>query len=193
MPARELTETELVKLVISGDRKAQELLFQKYSRRMMAVCIRYAGNRDDAEDVLQEGFITVFKKINQFKGDGSLEGWIRSIMIRIAIRKWKKHKDFINESIDAHFDLQTDAVTIIDQLNARELLQMIASLPEGYRMVFNMYAIDGYSHAEIAGIMHIQESTSRSQLVKARQQLQKLILQNENTIVQSIYKGDEKK
>ena len=189
----EIMDIDLARSVAKNDVVAQKILFTRYSGRMMAVCLRYADSREEAEDVLQEGFITVFNKIGQYKGAGSLEGWVRSIMIRLSLRNWKKKKSFVIEPLESHFELHADSISIIDQLNTKELLHMIASLPEGYRMVFNLFVIDGYSHAEIALIMGIQESTSRSQLVKARLQLQKMILKNNSDTITSIYKGDENK
>ncbi len=178
------SDNELVRLCLANDKEAQYLLYKRYAGRMMTVCLRYAASRADAEDLLQEGFIKVFAMLKQFAGTGSLEGWIRSIIIHMAIRKWKQRTKMPADDIEEHFELHDQSISIIDQLSADELMKMIAVLPDGYRMVFNMYAVDGYSHAEIATATGIKESTSRSQLVKARLMLQKMILAVEETVKQ---------
>ncbi len=142
---------------------------------MLVVCLRYARHEMEAEDILQDSFIKIFDNISKFEFKGSFEGWIRRIVINTALKHYSK-KSFKQEQIgvDAHpdFPLEPDAYA---HLNEEELLNLIAKLPDGYKVVFNLYAIEGYSHKEISDMLGIQESTSRSQLVKARKMLQAMI------------------
>jgi RNA polymerase sigma factor (sigma-70 family) len=176
-------DIELVKLCLLNDKEAQRQLYDRFSGRMMTLCLRYTSSRDDAADLLQEGYIKVFASLLQFSGHGSLEGWIRSIIIHIAIRKWHQQSNLETESIENHFELNDRSVSAIEMMSAGELLKMISMLPAGYKMIFNMNVIDGYSHAEIAAMTGIKESTSRSQLVKARLMLQKMIVADNEVAV----------
>lgn len=138
---------------------------------MYAVCLRYARSQSDAADILQEGFVKVYTKLDQFQSQGSFEGWIRRIMINTALRAYQKQRFEFESSGYEHFPdapVEPDAVA---SLSEAELLQLIGRLPEGYRVVFNLVAVEGYSHAEVAATLGIQESTSRSQLTKARRWL----------------------
>lgn len=148
-----------------------------YAGKMLAVCKRYARHSAEAEDIFQEGFIKVFTKLESFNGEGSFEGWIRRIMVNTALKSVSK-KSFQNESIGIEDFQQYDsgaAPEIIAKLSADDLLKLVDDLPEGYKIVFNLYAIEGFSHKEIADTLNIQVSTSRSQLVKARRMLQQKI------------------
>jgi RNA polymerase sigma factor (sigma-70 family) len=176
------SDIDLVKLCIDRNAAACQALYQRYAGKMMAVCRRYAPARAEAEDLLQEGFILVFSSIKKYNASGSLEGWIRKIIVRLAIRKWHQKMKMLTETIDDHFELYDDSISVIDRISTEELLMKISQLPEGYKMIFNMYVIDGFSHAEIAAAAGINESTSRSQLVKARNMLQKMLLANEQFI-----------
>jgi len=159
-----MDDISLVKECVKGNAKAQRLLFEKFSSKMMAVCLRYSKNKDEAEDVLQEGFIKAFSKLSDFSNQGSLEGYIRKIMVNSsldAIRKNSKFlKDISLESID--YQVGNDNF-IVEGLNAEDLMLLINSMPDGYRIVFNMFAIEGYTHQEIASTLGISESTSKSQ------------------------------
>ena len=148
-------------------------MFQRYAGKMLAVCMRYARHRMEAEDILQDAFVKVFEHIGQFQFKGALEGWIRRIVVNTAIKAYDR-KSFTHEQIgiDPTWDSASDLQLSDMQLQEKDLLNMINQLPDGYRIVFNLYAIEGYSHQEIAEMLGIQESTSRSQLVKARKQLQ---------------------
>jgi RNA polymerase sigma-70 factor (ECF subfamily) len=137
---------------------------------MMSVCRRYAGNKEEAEDFLQEGFIRVFDKLNTYSGNGSLEGWIRRVIVHTALNKLRSRKVYSDIPDEAPYTDESIPDAISD-MSERDLLSMIAALPEGYRTVFNMFAIDGYDHAEIASTLGISEGTSRSQLAKARMAL----------------------
>lgn len=167
-----MTEKELISGCTREDTHCQQQLFLRYSGKMMAVCMRYARHRLEAEDMLQESFVKVFDNIKEFAFKGSLEGWIRRIVVNTAL-KHNQRKYFTHEQIAVE-ELPETAVepTVYAKLGEQELLAMIAHLPDGYRVIFNLYAIEGYSHAEIAEMLNIQESTSRSQLVKARKLLQ---------------------
>ncbi|MBP6389300.1 MAG: sigma-70 family RNA polymerase sigma factor [Flavobacteriales bacterium] len=172
---RELTERELVEGCLKEDRRCQELLYARYARRMYAVCLRYARHELEAEDMMQEGFIRVFDKLGGFRQDGSLEGWVRRIMVHTAINHYRR-KAFQQERFGLE-KLPESPVpeTVVGDLGTQELLALVAALPDGYRMVFNLYAIEGYDHAEIAAMLGCGESTSRSQLAKARRMLQERI------------------
>jgi RNA polymerase sigma-70 factor (ECF subfamily) len=172
---RELTERELVEGCLREDRRSQEALYTRYARRMYAVCLRYARHELEAQDMMQEGFVRVFDKLGGFRQDGSLEGWVRRIMVHTAINQYRR-KSFQQERFGLE-KLPEDpvAATALADLGERELLALVAGLPDGYRTVFNLFAIEGYDHAEIASMLGCGESTSRSQLAKARRMLQERI------------------
>ncbi len=160
---------------LGGDRRCQEQLFKMFSRRMFGLCLQYASNHDDASDILQEGFIKVFRKLSQFDGRGSFEGWIRRIMINTALEKYRSqvHMYSITENeMPKEEELYED---ILEKLSADELVKMVQQLSPRYRMVFNMYAIEGYSHKEIGDILGISSGTSKSNLSRARTILQKKV------------------
>lgn len=139
---------------------------------MMTVCLRYARNRADAEDILQDGFVRLFQHINQFKFQGSFEGWVRRIFVNAALKKyqakkWQNEQTHIDEVAES--SIQSD---VLSRMSEQEILHLVTQLPEGYRVVFNMYVIEGYAHKEIAAKLGINEATSRTQLLKARKHLQ---------------------
>lgn len=150
---------------------------------MLAVCYRYARNREDAEDMLQEAFIKVFLQIHQFQSKGSLEGWIRKVVVHTCINNLKKNKKF-NESVDIIHakSLHIREENIPSIVQAKQIIECIRMLPIGYRTVLNLYALEGYSHKEIAGMLEIEESTSRSQYTRARAMLEEILV-NKNIIV----------
>ena len=152
---------------------AQNILYNKYSPKLFGTCLRYAKNYADAEDILQEGFIKVFKYLKDFRNEGYLEGWMRKIMVTTAINFYKR-KSLLNKDIDPeHVKVPSTATPdAISRLSNEELLSIIQELPEGYRMVFNLNSIEGYSHKEISEIMNISINTSKSQLSRARISLQ---------------------
>lgn len=156
---------------------AQEVLYNLYSPRMLGVCYRYARSREDAEDMLQDGFIKVYSQIHQFKGDGSLEGWIRKIVIHTCINALKKNKKF-SDSVDLAFasTIQVNDNNISSMLQAKQVVECIRLLPIGYRTVLNLYAIEGFSHREISSILEIEESTSRSQYTRAKSMLEEILI-----------------
>ncbi|TDQ75885.1 RNA polymerase sigma factor [Sphingobacterium yanglingense] len=154
------------------DRKAQAALYDYFSKKMLAVCMRYANTTLEAEDILQNGFVNVFTKHHLYDGKGSLEGWVKRIMINVAIETHRKNRGRVTESIDDNESLQLISHINADQTAYKDLMTLVQQLPTGYRTIFNLYAIEGYSHKEIAEMMEISEGNSKSQLSRARQWLQ---------------------
>jgi len=183
LKANILNEKELIKACISGDRKSQRDLFELYAPKMMTVCRRYARHHLEAQDMMQEGFIKMFLNLEKFQFQGSFEGWVRRIMVNTALKKVSK-KSFTHEriGIDETYEGKIDS-TVMSHLNEEQLLSLINELPDGYKIVFNMYVIEGYSHKEIGKELGIGESTSRSQLVKARRILQTKVLESQKIAV----------
>ena len=165
------SQSELINACRNNNRHAQHALFQQFAGKMLHVVKRYITNTSEAEDTLMEGFVKVFKKLGQYQGVGSFEGWIRRIMVNEALMSIRKNKDRFPVDIDVAFDVAHPDETLM-QLGLQEIEDLIASLPKGYRTIFNLYAIEGYSHAEIALLLDISEGTSKSQLSRARAQLQ---------------------
>ena len=167
-----MTEQQLVQGCIREDRRCQKELFARYAGKMTTVCRRYARRSVEAEDILQDAFIRIFDHIRQFEFKGSLEGWIRRIVVNTALKNYSK-LSFQNENTGlAEIEEGFDNPDVFSALHEEYLLHLISRLPDGYRLVFNLAAIEGYSHKEIAETLGIEESTSRSQLTKARRFLQ---------------------
>ena len=167
---------QIIAACLSGDRQAQERLFHIYAGKMMTVCRRYVKSQEEAEDLLQEGFIRVFTYLSSFENAGSFEGWLRRIFVNVALKSISK-KSLIIESIDTEipYNITSSDPDAVSRLSEEQILKLVESLPDGYRTVFNLYAIEGYSHKEISEMFGIEESTSRSQLMKARKILQEKI------------------
>ncbi len=169
------TDSDIISGCLSGSRKMQEALYAKYASKMYAVCLRYSGNADDAQDLLQEGFIKIFKNLDKFRSDGSFEGWIRRIFVNTSIEYYRK-KSALQKKIDpAEVVVEDKSFTILDELAEDDIINMIRELPPGYKLVFNMHVIEGYSHKEIADLLNINEGTSKSQLARAKMALKKMI------------------
>jgi RNA polymerase sigma factor (sigma-70 family) len=172
-----MTEDLLIQGCLRNEASAQQELYYRYSPKMLSVCYRYAKSREDAEDMLQEGFIKVFTQIHQFQNRGALEGWIRRIIVHTCINNLKKNKKF-SDSVDiihaASVPVREENIPSI--LQAKQVVECIRLLPMGYRTVLNLYAIEGYSHKEIAAILDIEESTSRSQYTRARAMLEDILV-----------------
>lgn len=168
-------EEDLINACKRGDAHAQQRLFDLYSPRMYAVCRRYLRNPMQAEDALVMAFTKVFERINQFRGEGSFEGWIRRITVNEALASLRKSRVMMIETDLDLADREPDYDRLSDHLEAEDLLKIIEGLPPGYKVVFNLYAIDGYSHKEIAAQLGITENTSKSQLSRARAYLQKIL------------------
>jgi RNA polymerase sigma-70 factor (ECF subfamily) len=176
-----VTEKEIIEGCLRQKRECQQELFKRYAGKMLSVCMRYARHQMEAEDVLQDAFIKIFDHLHQFQNKGSFEGWIRRVVVNTALKTFDR-KSFTHEQygLELREDFSAAEPSVFSQLSEAELLGLIARLPEGYRIVFNLYAIEGYSHAEIAETLGVQESTSRSQLVKARKMLQAMVMELEH-------------
>lgn len=166
------SDSEIVSLCRKKEAKGQRFLFERESRIMLTVCKRYVGDGSTAEELMLIGFMKAFEKMDQFKEDGSLQGWIRRIMVNTCLEWIRKNKSLYKEVDieDAEHELDYDSAS--NSLESEELMQMVLELPQGYRTVFNMYAIEGYNHQEIANALGISENTSKSQLSRARKLLQ---------------------
>lgn len=166
---------EIIRGCIAGRRKSQKSLFDHFSDEMFGVCLYYSKDYTEAEDTLHEGFMKVFQKISQYKRTGSLAGWIKRIMINTALEKFRKQKLLfvVSDEMDPESDIEPERV--INDLSAQDLIKMIGELTPQYRIVFNLYAIDGYSHKEISSMLGISEGTSKSNLARARYILQKKV------------------
>ena len=162
-----MTEEQLVSGCIKAEPAAQKQLYDRFSRKMFGVCLRYAASREEAEDLLQDAFLTVFEKLSSYKGAGSLEGWIRRIMVNTALQNFRKQRI---QWVDAG-EVNDPAAPEDMNLETRELLKLIQGLPTGFRTVFNLYAIEGFTHPEIGDMLGISANTSKSQYARARAQL----------------------
>ena len=167
------SESDLIKGCIDGDRQMQKMLYQMYSPKMYGVCLRYSENVDDANDILQEGFIKVYKNIDKFRSEGSFEGWIRRIFINTSIEHFRKKIKFNNISEAQENTIEDESIDVFNSLSAKDIMKAIDQLSPGYKTVFNMHVIEGFSHKEIADILEITEGTSKSQLAKAKGILKK--------------------
>ena len=170
-----ISESDLIAGCIEGNRRMQEELYNRFSSKMYAVCLRYAGNTQEAEDILQEGFIKIFKKLSTFRGDGSFEGWIRRIFVNTAIEHFRRKKYLQPVTEKEESTIEGDYLNVLDGLAERDIIKLIQDLSPGYRTVFNMYVIEGYTHKEIGDIMGISEGTRKSQLSRAKVILQDMV------------------
>jgi RNA polymerase sigma factor (sigma-70 family) len=178
------SEDELIKGCLRRERNAQRQLYDAYSAKMCSLCHRYVKDLSEAEDVMVTGFMKVFDKIEQFKREGSFEGWVRKIMVNEALTYLRRNRSMYLERDLEQAEGEPDYNSLSDHLEAEDLLKMIQSLPTGYRIVFNLYAIDGYTHKEIGEQLGINENTSKSQLSRARAYLQKMLAQNDRLLKQ---------
>lgn len=170
------TLANILKACLKGDRRSQQQLYELFANKLYGVCLRYSDNEEEAKEILQEGFIKIFTNLKQFKNKGSLEGWMRRIMINAAMENFRKHNNFLLYDNDTKLEsVQVKYEHVIEDLNKKDLLKMVQDLTPQYRMVFNLYAIEGYSHQEIAKILHISEGTSKSNLSRARALLKRRI------------------
>ena len=169
------SDSDLIEGSIRGDRKMQHELYNRFAAKMYGVCLRYATNAEEAEDILQEGFIKVFKKIASFRGEGSFEGWIRRIFVNTAIEHYRK-KTYL-QPITEHEEATVEGkyLSVLDSLAEKDIIKLVQQLSPGYRTVFNMYVVEGYTHKQIAEELGISEGTSKSQLSRAKQILQDLV------------------
>ena len=167
-----MTEGQLIAALKRGESRAHKVVYDRFGSKMMAVCIRYCANRADAEEVLLDGFMRVFDKVDQFREDGSFEGWVRRVMVTESLMFLRKNKQWRQEISIDDMPGEPDYEWADTAVNESDLLRMVNQLPDGYRTVFNLYAIEGYAHAEIAEMLGISEGTSKSQLSRARTLLQ---------------------
>ncbi len=171
-----MNEQQLIEGCKKGDRKAQKTLYEQHSPRMMGVCLRYVSDRETARDLLQDGFVKVFTGMDSYSGIGSFEGWMRKIFVNCALEYLRKG-DVLRDAaaLDYTAELAQSDHTVVSEMSAVELMKLVQELPDGFRLVFNLFAIEGYSHKEISEMLHITESTSRSQYTRAKQLLQRRI------------------
>jgi RNA polymerase sigma factor (sigma-70 family) len=170
---------DLIQGCLAKDRTSQKKIYDLYGSSMMGLCMRYCQNREEAEEVLQDGFLQMFKNIGQFEFRGSFEGWLRRIMINCALQRYRrKINDFRLVPLNDHDILLSRETDQLDRLTEKELIELIQTLPPAYRMVFNLYVIDGLKHREIAEFMNVTEGTSKSNLSDARQLLKRKLTPN---------------
>lgn len=184
---RSVDEQKIIAGCLSGEPWAQKKLYELQAPAMMSVCVRYVTDRETARDLLQDGFIKIFTKIESYSGSGSFAGWVRRIFVTTAL-EYLRQKDALKQSTSIdEFSNYFENVdeSVLDKISADDLLVCVSELPNGYRTVFNLYAIEGYSHAEIAEMLDINENTSRSQFMRARKILQKNVL----SIIDQDYAG----
>ncbi len=168
-------ESDLIKGCMEGNRRMQEELYSRFSPRMYAVCLRYAGNAEEAEDILQESFIKVFKKLDSFRSEGSFEGWVRRIFVNTAIEHFRRKRYLMPVTEKEENTIEGKYVSVLDELAEKDILALVQELSPGYRTVFNMYVVEGYTHKEIADMLGISEGTSKSQLSRAKVILQDMV------------------
>lgn len=173
------SELDMIEGCKKGDRQAQKLLYDRFSGKMYALCCRYVKDKMEAEDVLVTAFTKILDRIDQYKSEGSFEGWIRRVIVNESLSYLRRNKSMYIETDIEAADHEPNYDRLENHLEAQDLLQVISELPSGYRIVFNLFAIDGYSHKEISKQLGINENTSKSQLSRARSLLQKRLLELE--------------
>ncbi|MEM9680846.1 MAG: RNA polymerase sigma factor [Bacteroidota bacterium] len=172
----EAIDKKILKGCLRKDKSAQRQLYERYKVPMFRLCLRYAKDRAEAEDILQDGFIKVFADLGKYRGDGALGGWIRRVILNIALQHVRKQKrQFQTIEIDQIAETSSAEEMVFSQFGARALTKMIQQLPVGYRTVFNLYVVEGYSHKEIAEQLNFTVNTSKSQLSKAKAMLRKML------------------
>ena len=171
-----MTDEQMVAGCLEGDRVAQKELYKTYARKMMSICMRYAHGREQAQDILQDGFVKVFQQVGHFRGEGPLGGWIARTMVNTALDHLRRNKPF-DHSLDLTEaeHLHAEDEHVLSGMTTDELMGLIQSLPPGYRTVFNLFAIEGYPHKDIGDMLGISENTSKSQFMKARAYLRRLL------------------
>jgi len=178
-----ISETDIIRGCLEKDRKMQEMLYHRFSSKMYAVCLRYCKDAESAQDLLQDGFVKIFKNLDKFRGEGSFEGWIRRIFVNTSIEHFRKSVKNYAVSDTEDVVIEDSSLTALDNLAEKDIIQLIQQLSPGYRQVFNMYVIEGYSHKEIGGILGISEGTSKSQLARAKGILKRMVEEKLNNTV----------
>ena len=177
MPESEVDEKQLIADCLLGDRNAQQRLYEQYSGKMMGVCLRYCKNKETAKDLLHDGFLKIYTHLDSFEGKGSFEGWMRRIMVNTALEYLRKQVDEGHSTdIEEAFTLTNGDFGVLERMQAEELIKLIQRLPDAYRMAFNLFVIEGYSHREISQVLNITESSSRVYVTRAKQLLQTMIV-----------------
>ncbi|CAN5176981.1 sigma-70 family RNA polymerase sigma factor [soil metagenome] len=189
-PASYMTTEEIIRGCIEGKRAAQNKLYEHYHGRMLGVCLRYAGSKDEAKEIMNIGFLKVFQTINRFEdGLGNIDAWIYRVMVNTSIDYYRKElKHRYQDDVDNHYHIQDESADAISEMSMDELIKLVQTLSPAYRTVFNLYVIDGFSHKEIADQLGISEGTSKSNLAKARMNLQEMIRKRE-TFKSTSYAG----
>jgi RNA polymerase sigma-70 factor (ECF subfamily) len=170
-----MNDKELVERCLEKDRRAEKALYDRFSGQMYAICLRYMKDQQEAEDVFQEGMIKVYNKLNTWKGEGPLVGWMRQVFIHCALNQIKTNQKHFMQDLDSTVQPENLEINVISQLQTEAIWNLIQQLPIGYKTVFNLFAIEGYSHAEIATMLGVTESTSKTQFLKAKAKLKNLI------------------
>jgi RNA polymerase sigma factor (sigma-70 family) len=173
-----ISESDLIEGCIQGDRRMQEELYRLFAPKIYAVCLRYSNNTEDAQDLLQEGFIKVYRNLHRFRAEGSFEGWIRRVFVNTSIEHFRKKSaklSMVSEKEES--TIEDNDISALESLAEKDVINIIQELSPGYRTVFNLYVVEGYSHKEIGDMLGISEGTSKSQLARAKAVLQKKIAQ----------------
>jgi RNA polymerase sigma-70 factor (ECF subfamily) len=168
-------DSDLIEGCLLGNPVMQKKLYDKYAPKMYGICLRYAANTEDAKDILQDGFVKVFINLSKFKAAGSFEGWMRRIFVNTAIEHYRRKNQLYAISENQEENIPNKDISALDELAAEDIIRLISELPNGYRTVFNLFAVEGYSHKEIATMMNISEGTSKSQYARAKAWLQEKI------------------
>lgn len=184
--SQNFSEADIIAGCLKGDRKAQLALYNTYSAKMFAVCMRYAADYSAAQDMLQDGFVKVYRNIEKFRSEGSFEGWIRRIFVNTAIEHYRKQVNLYALHDNTVAGYESYEASALETLKHEDLVKMIQTLSDGYRTVFNLYIVEGYSHKEIGDMLGISEGTSKSQLARARYLLQKMVMEGTDKAQQSI-------
>ena len=178
MPSNHLpNDHDLIEGCLLGNPVMQKKLYDKYAPKMYGICLRYAANTEDAKDILQDGFVKVFINLSKFKAAGSFEGWMRRIFVNTAIEHYRRKNQLYAISENQEENIPNQDISALDELAAEDIIKLISELPNGYRTVFNLFAVEGYSHKEIAALFSISEENSRIKLNRARQKLKKILMQ----------------
>jgi len=172
-----ISEADLIQGCLKGDSKIQKELYNRFAPKMYAVCLRYANNAENAQDLLQEGFVKIFRNLNRFRGEGSFEGWIRRIFVNTSIEYYRKKTNVFSITEMEDLMVEDGGLNALDKLAEKDIIKLVQELSPGYRTVFNLYTIEGFSHKEIGIMLNISEGTSKSQLARAKGILKKKVEQ----------------
>jgi len=172
-----ISEADLIQGCLKGDSKIQKELYNRFAPKMYAVCLRYANNAENAQDLLQEGFVKIFRNLNRFRGEGSFEGWIRRIFVNTSIEYYRKKTNVFSITERENLMVEDGGLNALDKLAEKDIIKLVQELSPGYRTVFNLYTIEGFSHKEIGVMLGISEGTSKSQLARAKGILKKKVEQ----------------